>query len=98
MTNYEILYIIRGNIDKETAVQVKDKVNATLKNASDLKEDFWGMKELAYEIKKVHTGYYVVLNFNADIADINEMERQAKINKDIIRFMVINKAKEKGAK
>jgi small subunit ribosomal protein S6 len=51
--------------------------------------DNWGLKSLAYRIKKNRKGYYVVLNISAPANAIFEYERLARLNEDIIRFMTI---------
>jgi small subunit ribosomal protein S6 len=51
--------------------------------------DNWGLKSLAYRIKKNRKGYYVVLNISAPAQAIFEYERLARLNEDIIRFMTV---------
>jgi small subunit ribosomal protein S6 len=51
--------------------------------------DNWGLKNLAYRIKKNRKGYYVVLNISAPANAIFEYERLARLNEDIIRFMTV---------
>jgi small subunit ribosomal protein S6 len=51
--------------------------------------DNWGLKNLAYRIKKNRKGYYVVLNISAPAKAIFEYERLARLNEDIIRFMTV---------
>ena len=51
--------------------------------------DNWGLKNLAYRIKKNRKGYYVVLNISAPANAIFEFERLARLNEDIIRYMTV---------
>jgi small subunit ribosomal protein S6 len=76
------------------ASQVNDIVN-TLSDAIKkeggevVNVDNWGLKNLAYRIKKNRKGYYVVLNIAAPANAIFEYERLARLNEDIIRFMTV---------
>jgi small subunit ribosomal protein S6 len=53
------------------------------------KNEYWGLKNLAYKIKKNRKGHYVLLNIDAPHAAIAEMERQARLHEDVMRFMTI---------
>jgi small subunit ribosomal protein S6 len=49
----------------------------------------WGVKSLAYRIKKNRKAHFAMFNLNAPAAAVAEMERQMGINEDILRFMTI---------
>jgi len=51
--------------------------------------EYWGVKSLAYRIKKNRKAHFSFLNIDASSAALTEMERQMGINEDIIRFMTI---------
>lgn len=53
------------------------------------KIDEWGVKEFAYEIDHMKKGYYVVINVTANNEGIQEFQRLARINNNIVRFMVV---------
>ena len=53
------------------------------------KNEYWGLKSLAYKIKKNRKGHYVLLNIDAPHAAVFEMERQERLNEDILRTMTI---------
>ncbi len=91
MTKYESMLIARQDLGQS---QVNDIV-ATLSDAIKkeggevVNVDNWGLKNLAYRIKKNRKGYYVVLNISAPANAIFEYERLARLNEDIIRFMTV---------
>jgi len=91
MTKYESMLIARQDLGQS---QVNDIV-ATLSDAIKkeggevVNVDNWGLKSLAYRIKKNRKGYYVVLNISAPAQAIFEYERLARLNEDIIRFMTV---------
>src|SRR5262249_23742102 len=53
------------------------------------KQEYWGLRTLAYRIKKNRKGHYVLLNLNSPANAIVELERQLKINEDVLRFITV---------
>ena len=100
MTKYESMLIARQDLGQS---QVNDIV-ATLSDAIKreggevVNVDNWGLKTLAYRIRKNRKGYYVVLNISAPANAIFEYERLARLNEDIIRFMTIKVEEFAGSK
>lgn len=91
MANYECVLIARQDLGP---AQVNDLVS----NFSDVikqnggevvKVDNWGLKNLAYRIKKNRKGYYVLLNIVAPAQAIFEYERLMRLNEDVIRYMTV---------
>lgn len=93
MTKYEIMYIVRPNLEEDAIKKVHESFVKLLKdngaNVTDSKE--LGQKQLAYEIKKFKTGYYFLINLEAETdKSIKEFDRLALISEDIIRHLIIN--------
>ena len=91
MTKYEIMYIIRPNIEEEAKTALVERFNGILTdNGAEIeKVEELGKKRLAYEIEDHRDGYYVIINFAGTEAAINEFKRQANFSSDIIRYMAI---------
>jgi len=91
MRKYEIMYIIRPDIEEEAMTALVERFNNILTdNGAEIeKVDEKGKKRFAYEIQDYRDGYYVVLNFSSDDQAINEFDRLAKFNDDILRHIVI---------
>jgi len=91
MREYEIMYIVRPDLDEEGRNALIERFNNILTdNGGEIeKVDEMGMRRLAYEIKDYREGYYVVVNVKGSPKAIQEFDRLAKINNDIIRFMAI---------
>jgi len=91
MALYEHVFIARQDI---TASQV-ESITADFSKIIEendgkiAKNEYWGLKNLAYKIKKNRKGHYVLLNIDAPHAAIAEMERQARLHEDVMRFMTI---------
>ncbi|HLR70565.1 MAG TPA: 30S ribosomal protein S6 [Pseudogracilibacillus sp.] len=91
MRDYEIMYIIRPNIEEEARKELIERFSNVLTDngATIDKVDEMGSRRLAYEINDFRDGYYVVINFKSDSKAVNEFDRQAKFTDDIIRHMVV---------
>lgn len=91
MRKYEIMYIVRPDLDEEGRKALIERFNTVLTdNGAEIeKVEEMGMRRLAYEINKYREGYYVVIVLNSKPAAVEEFDRLAKINDDIVRFMII---------
>ncbi|MBT3908431.1 MAG: 30S ribosomal protein S6, partial [Rhodospirillaceae bacterium] len=91
MPNYETVFIARQDI---SATQVEGLVENFEKVITDAggsvpKKESWGLKTLSYKIKKNRKGHYMLLNIAAEAEAVHEMERQMRINEDILRYITI---------
>lgn len=91
MKKYEIMYIVKANLDDETRNDTIAKINAVITNnggtVSSVNE--WGMRDLAYPINDETKGYYVVVKVVADANATAEFDRLAKINNHILRHLIV---------
>lgn len=92
MKKYELVYVLKPNLEEEAKNQVLNKVKDIIesRNGQVDKIDTWGNKKLAYEIKKFTEGYYVLSHFTSDIDVPKEIDRNLKINETVIRHMIVN--------
>jgi small subunit ribosomal protein S6 len=91
LKHYETMFIVKPTLtEEETQAQI-DAVKATIeKNGGEIVAcDDMGSKELAYEIEKCKRGYYFVAYFKGEPAGLAEIERNYRINENIIRFIFI---------
>ena len=92
MNNYEILYIIRCDIDDDLKSQVVGKYEALARELGNLvSTENWGVKRFAYEIDKQTEGVYVLMNVACDPAAQAEIDRQMGIDDNVVRRMIIKK-------
>ncbi|AIF45028.1 MULTISPECIES: 30S ribosomal protein S6 [Virgibacillus] len=91
MRKYEIMYIIRPDMEEEAQTALIERFNGILTdNGAEIeKVDEKGKKRLAYEINDYRDGYYVIINFSSDEKAINEFDRLAKFSDDIIRHIAV---------
>ena len=91
MTKYESMLIARQDLGQSKVDDIVAGLSDVIKKEGGevVSVDNWGLKNLAYRIKKNRKGYYVVLNISAPASAIFEYERLVRLNEDIIRFMTI---------
>ncbi|MFA5408356.1 MAG: 30S ribosomal protein S6 [Bacilli bacterium] len=88
---YEIMFIVRPDMEEANLKGVVDNFEKTLTNndAKILNVKNMGQRELAYDIKKYKRGFYYVYQIEAPVKAINEFDRLALISEDLIRHMII---------
>ena len=92
MTNYELMFIIESTLEDAVKEQTVDTVKGIIaENGEITKADVWGMKKLAYPIRKKNEGYYVVVEFKAKGDFPKELDRRLKISDNVIRHLIVNK-------
>lgn len=97
MNCYETLFVVKPTLtEQEIASQVaKIKDILTREGAELIATDDMGMRRLAYAVEKQTRGYYTVLYYKAEGTKIAEIERNLKINEDIIKFLTVKYATKK---
>lgn len=93
MRNYEIMYILKPDLDEESITAVIEKFNALIaNNGGEVSSvDKWGKRRLAYEIKDYREGIYILVNFKGVAGTAQELDRVMKITDEILRFMIVKK-------
>ncbi len=96
MRKYEIMYILRPDLEDDKEKAVKERLAGILTdNGAEINEvKEMGKRRLAYEIDDLNSGVYAVLYVTAGSEAINEFDRLSKINDDVLRFMVIKDERE----
>ena len=91
MPLYETVVIARSEITQAQADAVADAAVAQIEadGGAVAKREYWGLRSLAYRIKKNRKGHYILLGLNAASPSVQEMERQLTLNEDVLRFMTV---------
>lgn len=91
MANYEGILIARQDLGTSQVNNLVSELSEVIKSEGGdiVKIDNWGLKNLAYRIKKNRKGHYVLLNIVAPAKAISEYERRIRLNEDIIRYMTV---------
>ena len=91
MSLYEHIFIARQDISAQQVESLVEQFTAVITAAEGkvTKNEYWGLRNLAYKVKKNRKGHYGLLNIDAPHAAVAEMERLMSLNEDILRFMTI---------
>jgi small subunit ribosomal protein S6 len=91
MPYYECVFIARQDVPSAQVESLTETFsNIITENGGKVeKTEFWGLKTLAYKIKKNRKGHYVLLNLDSPHAAVAEMERQMGISDDVLRTLTI---------
>lgn len=91
MPNYECILIGRQDLSSNQVETLVEQVGEIIsQNGGEItKKEFWGLRTLAYRIKKNRKGHYVLLNIVAPHPAVAEMERVVRLNEDVLRHLVV---------
>ncbi len=91
MAFYENVFIARQDISTQQAEALASEFTEIIKanGGSVTKTEHWGLRNLAYRIKKNRKGHYVLLNLDAPAAAIAELERNMRLHEDVLRYLTV---------
>lgn len=100
MRHYETMFILKPTlVEEEIKAKIELFKEVITKNGGEIETCLdMGMRNLAYEIEKNKRGYYFVIYFKAQPSLIAELERNYRINEDVLRFIVIKYENKKEQK
>ena len=95
MRKYEIIFIVKP-LEEEAVNAVVEKFTKLIANNGGTidKEDRWGKKRLAFEIKDENEGYYVLFNVTCEPACVAECDRVMKITDELLKHMIVKSDEE----
>ncbi|MCX7944822.1 MAG: 30S ribosomal protein S6 [Deltaproteobacteria bacterium] len=93
---YETLYVVSPELDKSGIDNLNNKFkNIIQENGGKvIKLTRWGKRDLAYRIKKYTHGYYIHLNYFGEGRTVNELQRNLRLNENILRYITIKLSDE----
>lgn len=91
MPLYESTFVTRQDVSKADVDRLTEQLSeiVTAQGGKVIKTEYWGLRSLAYKIKKSRKGHYAMLGIDAPADAIKELERNMRINEDIIRTLTV---------
>lgn len=91
MSLYEHIFIVRQDVSQQAAEGLAETFKSIItENGGKVeKTEYWGIRTLAYKIRKNRKGHYILMNIDAPHAAVAEMERQMKLNEDVLRLLTL---------
>jgi small subunit ribosomal protein S6 len=91
MPLYEVTFIARQDLSKQDVSKIADGLGEIIAKSGGtvVKNEYWGLRSLAYKVNKSRKGHYVMLGIDAPAVAIKEVERTLRINEEVIRTLTI---------
>jgi small subunit ribosomal protein S6 len=89
---YECVLIARNDVTQQQVEGIADGIASQLETDGGvmMKREYWGLRGLAYRIKKNRKGHYMLIGLDAKPAFVIEMERLLRLNEDVLRFLTLS--------
>jgi small subunit ribosomal protein S6 len=89
LRNYETVFILTPVLSEQQTKDAVEKYKKVLTDnaATIINEDAWGIRKLAYPIQNKHTGYYYIIEFQAEATLVAKLELEYKRDEKVIRFL-----------
>ena len=93
MNKYELAVVVSAKIEDEERTATIDKVKAYVERFGGqiTNVDEWGKKRLAYEIQKMHEGFYYFIQFEAETTAPAEIETRIRIMDNVLRYLIVSR-------
>jgi small subunit ribosomal protein S6 len=93
LREYEVLYIVRADLDDDKVQDAVKRVNTLIERSGGKIErtNLWGKRKLAYEVKHQKEGSYVLQDFQLDPDRVPELESALKITEEVLRHLIVRK-------
>jgi small subunit ribosomal protein S6 len=93
LRDYEVLYIVRPDLDDEKVQDAVKRVNTLIERSGGTTErtNLWGKRKLAYEVKHQKEGAYVLQDFQLNPDRVPELESALKITEEVLRHLIVRK-------
>ncbi len=91
MAYYEHVFIARQDVSAPQVDSLTENFSKLIEEQGGkvTKKEYWGLRTLAYKIRKNRKGHYVLMNLDAPPDAVHEMERQMRLNEDVLRYLTI---------
>jgi len=91
MPLYESTFIARQDLSKQDVTKLAESMAAIIEQGGGkiIKNEYWGLKSLAYKIEKNRKGHYNMLGIDAPAEAVKEMERNLRINENVVRVLTV---------
>jgi len=91
MRRYEQVYILRPSLSEDQITAIIENTNQLIldDNGAVIYQNKWGMRKLAYPIKKEAQGYYVLCDFASTPGVVSEIERKFRIDDSVLKYLTI---------
>ncbi|MDP3733110.1 MAG: 30S ribosomal protein S6 [Candidatus Daviesbacteria bacterium] len=93
MNNYYVTLVLKPDLEEKVRKELLEGLvkKLTIDNGKLTKQDLWGVKDLAYPIKKQNKGFYAHFEIEADPKNAKGLDKILKVEEDILRYLIIRR-------
>ncbi len=90
---YELLFLAEPTLEQERLAAIQERITNLISQGEGVVDsvDDWGIRRLAYQIKKFDEGRYILVNFQCPTSRIEALNKQMRLMQDVLRFVVVRK-------
>ena len=91
MNHFELVCILKPDLSKQSQSQVDENMKKTISESGGniVDQEIWGLKDLAYPIKKSNKGFYIFLQIDIDAKKLRDINKSLNLNENIIRHLAV---------
>ncbi len=91
MALYEHVFLARQDVSGQRVDELVDQFKGVIESGGGSlgKTEYWGLKSLAFRVRKNRKAHFTLMNIEAPHEAVAEMERQMRINEDVLRFLTV---------
>ena len=91
MKYYECIFIVRQDLPAQDVHKLADKYKESISamQATVIKKEYWGLRNLSYDVKKNKKGHYLFFGIHSMSEVIKKIENNLKVSEDVIKFLMI---------
>jgi len=91
--DYELMYIVRPELEDDAVRVAVKSVRALIESHGGevVKTTLWGKRRLAFEVKRLREGYYVLVEFSGESATVDELDRILTLSDEVLRFKILRR-------
>lgn len=95
MRDYEITIILQPELEEAARTALIERIEGWIApseaKAESLKPNHWGMRQMAYTIKRFNRGYYLYYEAEVEPAHVTEIERNLQYTEEVLRYLFVRK-------
>jgi len=96
VNNYLLTLLVKNDVEEKDRLALLDNVKKAFGKLD--KEDLWGVRELAYPISKQNRAFYAHFEFQSEPNTISQLDKNLKLNEDVIRYLIVRNDPKKAKK
>lgn len=93
MNSYYLTLVLKSDLEEKERKALLDSISKKVSGTEGkiVKEDLWGVRSLAYPIKRKTSGFFAHFEISADPKDVKGLDKTLRVEEDILRYLLIRR-------